>query len=72
MNIEVEGGYDTPGPFVVGVSSGSARVGFGASNQFAAMIGEVEYRSIHMSLTPSQARTIGQALIENANKVEDI
>lgn len=69
MNIEVEGGYESEGPFVVGVSSGSKSVGFGASNSFAAMTGRIEYKSIHLSLTADQAREIANALNEHAAKL---
>lgn len=72
LTVEVEAGYDHDGPFVVGVNSGTKRVGLGASNQFAAMTNlNVEYHSIQMSLTPDQAEQIGRALIEHAEAVRE-
>lgn len=74
---EIEGSYknEKDGPFQVGVSSGSERVGLGASNQLAIVAAVSEkkptpkHKEFGLSLTPDQAEEIGRALIEHAERV---
>lgn len=74
---DVEGSYENErsGPFQVGLSSGSSRIGLGVSNQLVVLAAAInntpgpQYIHLGVSLTPDQAETIGRALIEHADKV---
>lgn len=54
----------------VGVTNGSARVGFGVSDQFAAISAGRATRSFFFGLTPEEATRLAVALLNAAENVD--
>ncbi|QDP45559.1 hypothetical protein SEA_FUZZBUSTER_75 [Microbacterium phage FuzzBuster] len=71
VGIEVPGGYGHEGKtYSIGFNSGGGGIGFGVSDQLDAIQhGREQEISLHLSLTPDQAETIGQGLVDHARAV---
>lgn len=71
FSTQVPGGWGHEGiEYSVGISSGSAGIGFGVSDQvYAITHGKKQKTALHLSLTPEDAEKIGQALLYHAAAV---